>query len=66
MDVRFIVDKDGSVSDVAAESGPLIGGLREEAIRVVKNSGQWIPAMQNGHKVDAYKTQPIVFKLQAQ
>ena len=66
VDVRFIVDKDGNVSDVIAESGPLIGGLREEAISIIKNSGKWIPAMQNGRNVNAYKRQPIHFKLQAQ
>ena len=62
--IKYIVDKNGNVSDVVAESGPMEGGLREEAIRVIKNSGKWVPAMQNGRKVKAYKRQPIVFKLQ--
>jgi len=34
--VQFIVDKEGNVSDVQAISGPESGGLREEAIRVIK------------------------------
>ncbi|HEX4373777.1 MAG TPA: energy transducer TonB, partial [Puia sp.] len=62
--IKYIVDKDGNVSNVVAESGPMEGGLREEAIRVIKNSGKWIPAMQNGRKVKAYKRQPIIFKLE--
>ncbi|HSZ86739.1 MAG TPA: M56 family metallopeptidase [Puia sp.] len=62
--VKYIVDKEGNVSDVVAESGPTEGGLREEAIRVIKNSGKWVPAMQNGRKVKAYNRQPIIFKLQ--
>jgi protein TonB len=61
--VRFIVDKDGNVSDVEAISGPEQGGVREEAIRVIKKSGKWTPAIQNGRQVKSYKSQPIVFKL---
>ncbi|MDR3715765.1 MAG: TonB family protein [Puia sp.] len=64
--VQFIVDKEGNVSDVQAISGPETGGLREEAIRVIKKSGKWTPAVQNGRQVKSYKKQPIVFKLEAQ
>jgi TonB family protein len=64
--VKYVVSIDGNLSNVVAESGPVEGGLREEAIHVIKNSGKWVPAMQNGRKVNAYKRQPIVFKLQAQ
>src|ERR1700753_3893504 len=63
--VQFIVDKEGNVSDVNAISGPENGGLREEAIRVIKKSGKWTPAVQNGRQVKSYKKQPIVFKLEA-
>jgi protein TonB len=61
--VQFIVDKDGNVSNVEAISGPTEGGLREEAVRVIKKSGQWTPAIQNGRKVKSYKKQPIQFQL---
>ena len=64
--VKFIVDKEGNVSDVQAVSGPESGGLREEAIRVVKKSGKWTPAIQNGRQVKSYKQQPIVFRLESQ
>ncbi len=64
--VQFIVNKEGIVSDVEAVSGPTNGGLREEAIRVIKKSGQWTPAVQNGRKVKSYKKQPITFKLEAE
>jgi TonB family protein len=60
--VQFIVDKDGSVSDVQTISGPEKGGLREEAERVIKISGRWKPAFQNGKKVKSYKKQPFVFR----
>ena len=61
--VQFIVDKEGNVSDVQAISGPDQGGLRDEAIRVIRKSGQWLPAIQNGVKVKSYKRQPVIFVL---
>ncbi len=64
--VEFIVDKEGGVSDVEAISGPELGGLREEAVRVIKQSGKWIPAIQNGRKVKSYKKQPVIFRLEKQ
>lgn len=63
--VKFVVDKDGNVSDVQAESGPTEGGLRNEAMRVIKkSSGMWTAAIQNGRHVKSYKRQPILFRLQ--
>ena len=60
--VQFIVDKTGTVSDVEAVSGPQ--ELRDEAVRVIKRSGKWTPAVQNGRQVKSYKKQPIVFRLE--
>jgi protein TonB len=62
--VQFIVDKEGVVSDVEAISGA--NELRAEAIRVIKKSGKWTPAVQNGRQVKSYKKQPITFRLEAQ
>ncbi|MFT4023485.1 MAG: TonB family protein [Flavihumibacter sp.] len=62
--VQFIVDKEGNVSDVEAVSGP--NELREEAIRVIKKSGKWTPAVQNGRQVKSYKKQPILFRLETE
>jgi len=59
--VQFIVDKEGNVSDVEAVSGP--AELRAEAVRVIKKSGKWTPAVQNGRHVKSYKKQPIGFKM---
>lgn len=61
--VQFVVDKEGAVSDVQAVSGPTTGGLRQEAMRVIRQSGKWTPAIQNGRKVKSYKQQPIIFEL---
>lgn len=61
--VQFVVDKEGNVTEVEAISGPAKGGLREEAVRVIKKSGRWTPAIYNGRQVKSYKRQPIVFQL---
>jgi periplasmic protein TonB len=62
--VQFIVDKEGNVSEVQAISGPK--ELHEEAARVIKKSGKWQPAVQNGRQVKSYKKQPIVFRLETE
>lgn len=64
--VRFVVDKDGKVSDIEVVSGPETGGIREEVVRVLRKSGKWIPAVQNGRYVKAYKMQPVTFHIEAQ
>ena len=61
--VQFIVDTAGKISDVKAISGP--EAFRAESIRVIKESGTWTSALQNGKKVKAYKRQPITYKLSA-
>ena len=62
--VQFIVDQDGFVSNVEAISGP--EELRAEAVRVIRKSGKWTPAIQNGRQVRSYKKQPIVFRLETE
>lgn len=59
--IQFVVDKEGNVSEVEAISGP--EELRAEAIRVIKRSGKWTPAVQNGRQVKSIKKQPILFKM---
>lgn len=59
--MQFIVNTDGTVSDIEAISGP--EELKKASIDVIKQSGKWIPAKQNGKTVRAYKKQPITYKL---
>jgi protein TonB len=61
--VQFTVDRNGKVSDIQAISGPTDGGLREESERLIRVSGLWTPAIQNGKQVRSIKRVPIVFKL---
>ena len=58
--VQFIVSKDGTISDIKAETS-LGYGMEEEVIRVIKKCPKWTPAMQNGKPVNAYRRQPITF-----
>jgi len=59
---RFIVDKDGAVSNIEAIDGPDL--LKEAAVDVIRKSPNWKPAQQDGRKVKSYKIQPISFKIQ--
>ena len=58
--VKFVVSKDGSVSDIKCENDPGFG-MCEEAVRVIKKTKNWTPAIQNGQHVNAYRRQPVVF-----
>ena len=58
--VRFIVSKDGSISDVQAETKHGFG-MEDEAVKVIKRGPKWTPALQNGRNVNAYRRQPITF-----
>jgi protein TonB len=64
--VRFVVDRDGKVSDVQVirEIG---GGCGEEAVRVVKLMNEmpqrWSPGKQRGRPVKVYFTLPVKFML---
>jgi periplasmic protein TonB len=60
--IQFVVDIDGSVSDIRPLTN--IGyGMEQEAIRVLKKAAKWIPAVQNGQHVQAYRRQPITFEV---
>ena len=61
--IRFIVNLDGSIEKLFAETN--IGyGMEQEVIRVLKESPPWIPAQQNGHAVRAYRSQPVGFRIE--
>jgi len=60
--MQFVVDIDGTISDIKALSN-LGFGLEQEAIRVLKKATKWEPALQNGRKVKAYRRQPITFQV---
>jgi protein TonB len=63
--VKFIVSKDGSISDVQAETKHGFG-MEDEAVKIIKRGPKWTPALQNGRNVNAYRRQPITFVVEEQ
>jgi protein TonB len=62
--ITFVVDKDGSVTDVSLYRGLKGGaGCDKEALRVVKLMPKWSPGKQNGKAVKVRYILPINFKL---
>ena len=63
--VRFLVEKDGSITDVKALNDPGYG-LAKGAEQVILKGPKWSPGEQNGRKVRSYHTQPITFVISEQ
>jgi hypothetical protein len=63
VNVRFLVEKDGSISDVKALNDPGFG-LAQGAVKVVRTGPKWTAGEVNGKKVRSYHTQPITFMIQ--
>lgn len=63
--VKFLVERDGSIADVHALNDPGFG-LGKAAETVVKKGPKWSPGIQNGKQVRSYHTQPITFVIQDQ
>lgn len=61
--VKFLVEKDGSISDVQALNDPGFG-LALAAVKALKTGPKWNAGEQNGKKVRSYHTQPITFVIQ--
>lgn len=60
--VTFVVERDGSVTDVRVLRG-IGGGADEEAVRVVRNMPRWTPGRQRGQAVRVQFNMPIRFVL---
>ncbi|MDO3641743.1 energy transducer TonB [Mucilaginibacter sp. L3T2-6] len=61
--MSFIIEKDGSLSNITVDRGAG-HGFDEEALRVLKLAKAWKPGMQNGQPVRVKYTIPINFQLQ--
>lgn len=61
--LTFVVQKNGSITDVKQVSSPLGFGLDEEAQRVVQIMPKWSPGRQKGKRIAVMFTLPIRFKL---
>ncbi|MEQ8243206.1 energy transducer TonB [Fulvivirga sp.] len=60
--VQFVVDKDGSLTEVQAVKG-IGAGCDEEAVRVLQSAPKWSPPKQRGKPVKQRIILPITFKL---
>ncbi len=60
--VEFVINKDGSLSDVKAIKG-IGAGCDEEAVRIIQSAPSWTPGKQRGKPVKQRYTLPIIFKL---
>lgn len=61
--VRFVVEKDGSITN-ASVIRSVEPSVDREALRIVNSMPLWIPGMNNGHNAAVWYTCPITFKLQ--
>ena len=61
--VQFVVEKDGSITDVKVAKS-VDPSLDKEAARVVSAMPKWTPGKQNGSAVRVKYTVPVTFKLQ--
>ncbi|WP_118951291.1 energy transducer TonB [Taibaiella helva] len=61
--LQFVVDRDGSVTNIVIQRD-IGGGCGKEAERVVRSMPKWKPGKQNGQPVRVYYTLPVSFKLQ--
>ncbi|MCG2613658.1 energy transducer TonB [Terrimonas sp. NA20] len=60
--IQFVVATDGNVKELK----PLTNfgfGMEQEAMRVIRSSPKWNPAVQFGRNVNAYRLQPISFSI---
>lgn len=59
--VQFVVEKDGSLTNVNAVKG-IGAGCDEEAVRIVQSAPKWKPGKQHGRPVRQKMVLPISFK----
>ena len=60
--VQFVVNKDGSITQVNAVKGPS-EGLKKEAERAISRMPNWSPGKQRGKPVRVKYTIPVFFRL---
>ncbi len=61
--ISFIIEKDGTLTDIKVVRGPGFG-MDEEALRVLKKAPAWTPGIQHNKPVRVQYTLPINFALE--
>ena len=62
MVVSFVVERDGSITDVQVVRS-VDPSLDREALRVVRSMPKWIPGKQKGQAVRVKYNMPVSFRL---
>ena len=62
--IRFVVEKDGSITDVEVARSSGNDLLDQESLRVVKSMPKWNPGKQSGRAVRTRFVLPVMFRLQ--
>ncbi|MBR3855577.1 MAG: TonB family protein [Bacteroidaceae bacterium] len=62
--IGFVVEKDGSITDVNVVKSSGNELLDQESVRVVKSMPKWNPGKQSGRAVRVRFTLPVMFRLQ--
>ena len=60
---QFIVEKDGTITDVQVVRSAGVASMDREAVRLIKAMPNWKPGMQRGKLVRVKYTVPVNFKL---
>jgi protein TonB len=58
--VRFLVEKDGSISEAICLNNPGYG-IGEGVEKIIRTGPKWNPGEYRGRKIRSYHTQPITF-----
>lgn len=61
--VQFVIDKDGSITDIKVLRG-VAKDIKEELISLVNSMPKWRPGMHDGEPVGVQFTLPVMFQLQ--
>jgi len=64
VDVQFVVDENGKVTDVKRIGKELGAGLDDEAVKVISNMPKWTPGKVKGKNVKTRLVLPITYKIE--
>jgi len=62
--LKFVLEKDGTVSNVTIEEKSPNSDFNSEAVRVVKRLKKWTPAKRNGESVRSYYSVPFTMNFE--
>jgi protein TonB len=63
VNVEFVVEKDGTLTQIRTVGTKLGYGLEEQAVKIFHAMPKWIPGKQDGINVPVYMMIPILFTI---